>query len=65
MAGQRRVYRVTLACPGDLLAVLDVPSCLGSEPAERRAWWTAVSLGWGDVDDITIVNVEQLQAATS
>lgn len=48
-------YRVALDCPGGPV-VLDVPSCLGPEAAGRRAVWTAVALGWGEPDEVTLAD---------
>lgn len=55
MTGTVPAYEVVLATPaGD--AVFEVPSFQGAEAAGRRAYWTAVSLGWGEPDQITVVS---------
>lgn len=41
-------------------AVLEVPSMLGPDAASRRAFWTAVSLHWGDVDEVSVVSCEPM-----
>lgn len=57
-------YRVTLEVAGGQ-AVLDVPSFLGADAAGRRAFWTAASLGWGDLHEIRVVSSEPLEAVTA
>lgn len=49
-------YRVQVATPGGP-AELDVPTFQGPDAAKRRAYWTAVAAGWGDVDEVTVTNV--------
>ena len=49
------VYLVTLDTPHGR-AELEVPTLLGPDAAERRAWMTAVRLRWGDIDQITVVS---------
>lgn len=40
-------------------AELEVPTFCGPEAAERRAIVAAASLGWGDLDEIRILNVSE------
>lgn len=44
-------------------AVLHVPTLLGADAAARRAKWTAVAAGWGDVDDVHVTSSELLEVA--
>lgn len=46
-------YLVVLNTPNGT-AELEVPTFAGPEAAGRRAFWTACSLGWGDVEEITV-----------
>ena len=39
-------------------ASMEVPSFLGDAAAGRRAKWTAVAAGWGDVDEVAVQSVE-------
>lgn len=41
-------------------AVLEVPTLQGPDAAGRRARWTAIYLGWGDVDEVDVLNVAPL-----
>lgn len=52
-------YEVLLTTPGGD-AVIDVPSYLGAEAAARRARWTAISLGWGEPDEIKAITSVRL-----
>jgi hypothetical protein len=53
------VFEVLLTTPaGD--AVLEVPTFLGAEAAGRRALWSAVALGWGEPDQVTVAAVTEL-----
>ena len=49
-------YTVTLDCPGGQ-AQLDLKA-FSPEKAANRAWLSALHLGWGDVDDVTVASVE-------
>lgn len=48
-------YLVTLSTPNGEGSI-EVPTFQGSEAAARRAKWSAVSVGWGDVDEVTVVS---------
>ncbi len=52
-------YTVTLLTPNGV-AQLDVPTYGGPMGAGRRAFWAAVSLGWGDVDEITVCEITRV-----
>jgi hypothetical protein len=52
-------FLVTVLTPNGK-AELEVPSTLGTEAAARRAHITAVSLGWGDMDTVTVESVALL-----
>lgn len=52
-------YLVTLTTPLGT-AELEVPSTLGPDAAGRRAFWTAASLGWGDLDEIIVDAIVEL-----
>lgn len=51
-----KAYTVTLDTPKGI-AQLDLKSTLGPEAAGRRAHMSAVSIGWGDLDEVTVVSV--------
>ena len=40
---------------------IDVPSMIGPDAAGRRAYITAVSMGWGDFDEVTVVSITPLE----
>lgn len=54
-------YAVTLDVLGET-AVLNVPSLQGPDFAGRRAFWTAVDAGWGDVLEVRVVQVQPIAA---
>lgn len=51
-----QTWTVTLRTPHGM-AELDVPTTLGPDAASRRAHMAACSLGWGDLDTITVESV--------
>lgn len=53
------LFTVTLDTPAGP-AVLEVPTFQGPAAAGRRAHLTAVHLGWGDLDEITVQQVERV-----
>lgn len=54
-----RQYLVTLSTPKGQ-AELEVPTTLGAEAAGRRAWAVGLAQGWGDVDEVQVVSVEDI-----
>jgi hypothetical protein len=52
-------YLVTLDAPAGR-GEIEVPTYQGPDAAGRRAFWAACSLGWGDVDEITILSVAEI-----
>lgn len=42
---------------------IEVPSYLGADTAGRRAMWSAIAAGWGDVDEVKVQSVELLTPA--
>lgn len=56
-------YLVTVETPKGT-AELEVPSTLGPEAAGRRGWMTAVQQRWGDVDEVTVTSVTEMEAAS-
>jgi hypothetical protein len=52
------VWTVTLATPNGPGA-LDVPTTLGPDAASRRAVMTAASVGWGDLDELHVLDVSE------
>jgi len=50
-------YTVTCDTPKGLLDVENLLSTLGPEAAARRAFFTLVHNGYGDLDDVTIAAV--------
>lgn len=42
-------------------AVVEVPSSLGPDAAGRRARIGAVALGWGDIDEVSVLSVTEEQ----
>lgn len=48
-------YLVTLSTPRGECSI-EVPSFHGGGVAARRAKWSAISIGWGDVDEVTVVS---------
>lgn len=55
-----KTYLVTVETPKGT-AELEVPSTLGPEAAGRRGWMTAVQQRWGDVDEITVTSVTEME----
>jgi hypothetical protein len=50
-------YLVVLATPkGE--AVLQVPSLSGPDAAGRRAYWSAVTARWGDLDEVEVLSIQ-------
>ena len=41
---------------------IEVPSFMGGDAAGRRAKWSAVASGWGDVDEVEVQSVELVSA---
>lgn len=37
---------------------IEVPTFLGQDAAGRRAKWSAIADGWGDVDEVEVQSVE-------
>jgi hypothetical protein len=58
MSDIMRVYVVTMDTPLGR-AVVEVPTTQGSDAAGRRARVGAVAVGWGDIDEVTVVSVEE------
>jgi predicted metal-dependent hydrolase len=50
-------YSVTVQTPKGLLLV-DVPTFLGQEAAERRAHISVVASGYGDMDEVEVISTE-------
>lgn len=53
-----RTWRIGVTGPAGT-GVMDVPS-LSEETAKRRAFWTAASLRWGDVDELEVTSCEEI-----
>lgn len=49
-------YTVTLDTPHGV-GQLDLKSSLGPEAAGRRACISAVAIGWGDIDEVSVTDV--------
>ena len=41
---------------------IEVPTFLGKVVAGRRAKWSAIAHGWGDVDEVEVKSVELVSA---
>ena len=41
---------------------IEVPTFLGEDVARRRAKWSAIADGWGDVDEVEVQSVELVSA---
>jgi hypothetical protein len=40
---------------------LEVPSTRGADAAGRHAFWTAAAKGWGDVDEVHITSITEME----
>ena len=65
MNGRIPTYLVTLKITqeGDSplaehTGTIEVPSFMGGDAAGRRAKWSAIASGWGDVDEVEVQSVE-------
>ena len=50
-------YVITIGTPNGP-GVLEVPTTLGPEAAARRALVTAMAIGWGEPDELTVDDIE-------
>lgn len=54
-------YVVTIGTPQGP-GEMEVPSTLGPDAAGRRAKMTAFTIGWGDLDELTVESVKVMHA---
>lgn len=53
------MYVITISTPNGP-GVLEVRSLIGPDAAKRRALITAMAIGWGEPDELTVDQVEAL-----
>lgn len=46
----------------DRTGTIEVPTFCGEDVARRRAKWSAIASGWGDVDEVEVKSVELVSA---
>lgn len=49
-----RTFRIQVTTPNGV-GEMDVPA-FSEDFAKRRAYWTAASIGWGDLDELEVTN---------
>lgn len=53
-------YLVTLITPNGV-GQIEVPTFLGPDAAGRRAHMCAVAAGWGDLDEVKVASVTEIE----